>query len=81
MDFEVNPITGQLDLTGTDYQEFIATAGQTEFVVTDFAIYAKSIVSVDGAIQDTGIYTIDVANNKVVFASGLSVNQNVKVLR
>ena len=57
-------------------QDTVATSGQTVFSYSFDSTEADLMVFVNGVLQnDTGVYTLDDANNTVTFSSGLTTGQ------
>lgn len=59
------------------YQVFIATASQTDFVVTDFTVTSNVKVFVAGAFVSTGWST---SGQTIQFTSGLPVGKEVVIM-
>lgn len=58
-------------------QGFVATAGQTDFVITEFDLNSNYIVFVNGALQTFGHSK---SGNTVIFSSGLTVGTEVVIV-
>jgi len=58
-------------------QEFEATPDQTEFVVTEFGLTSKYMVSIDGVLTMRGHYR---SLNKVTFDVGLAEGVEVIII-